>query len=327
MGITYRQAGVDIRKADDALERLKPLIRKTHGPEVLADRGQFAALYALSSLRMRDPVLVSSTDGVGTKPRLAETAADHEAIGVDAVGMNVNDVLVYGARPLFFLDYIAMGRLDRGVYAALLRGIAKGCAESGCALIGGETAEMPGVYQGSDYDVAGFCVAVVERSKILDGSAVRAGDALVGLASSGVHANGFSLVRKALGLAELKRYKRQLLVPTRLYVKPILSLLRRVPVSALAHVTGGGITRRAASLVARKPGLTARWSPGNWPVPQIFQRIQRAGGIADDDMYKTFNMGIGMIVACRPSSAATVIRSMARAGIRAWTIGGIERSR
>ena len=325
--LTYKQSGVDIERAGRLLARLTPLIRATHGPEVMPDRGQFAGLFRLPAGRFREPVLVSSTDGVGTKLTVARLANAHRAIGIDVVAMNTNDVLVYGARPLFFLDYIAMGRLSSSIYRQLLEGIAAGCTQSGCALVGGETAEMPGVYGAHEYDVAGFCVGAVERSRLIDGAQVRAGDALVWLASSGVHANGFSLMRKALGPAGLKRWKRQLLIPTRIYVKPILLALRRVQVSAIAHITGGGLARRIPSVVAKQPGLRAVWQPGRWPVPRLFRVIQEAGRISEEDMYATLNMGIGMVVACRPRDVARLRYIVERARIQTWVIGMVERTR
>ena len=325
VGRTYRRAGVDIRAADEALGRLSPLIRSTHGAGVLPDRGQFAGLFRIPP-RLRDPVLVSSTDGVGTKLAVARRFGGHRAIGIDAVAMNVNDVLVYGAAPLFFLDYIAMGRLNRGVFAQLVQGVVEGCKQSGCALLGGETAEMPGVYGKGEYDIAGFCVGVVERRRLIDGRRVSAGDVVVGLASSGVHANGFSLVRQALGEAGLRRLKDRLLVPTRIYVKPVLAALARLPIHAMAHVTGGGLARRLPSLVKARPGLRVEWAPGRWPVPKIFGEIQRAGGIRDDEMLRTFNMGIGMAIACRARDTLALIRLMATHHVQAWPIGKIARS-
>jgi phosphoribosylformylglycinamidine cyclo-ligase len=317
---------VDIEAADRWLSRLAPLIRSTHGPEVLPDRGQFAALFRFAARRHREPILVSSTDGVGTKLKLAQQFDAHEAIGVDLVAMNVNDVLAYGAQPLFFLDYIAMGKVRPAIFGALLRGIARGCRQSGCALVGGETAEMPGIYGTDAYDVAGFCVGVVERQRLIDGAAVRAGDVIVGLASSGVHANGFSLVRKALTSAQQRRWKRQLLVPTRIYVKPVLAAAQRGLVHAIAHITGGGLTRRLSGLVAKRPSLRATWRPGSWPVPAIFRTIQQAGRVDTEEMFATFNMGIGMALVCRRRQAAPLIRMMDRDGIRAWVIGTIEKA-
>ena len=304
---------------------MRPLIRTTRRPEVLTDRGQFAGLFRLASRRYRDPVLVASTDGVGTKLKVAQPMGRHECIGVDVVAMNTNDVLVYGAEPLFFLDYLAVGKVQRPLMSGLLRGIVQGCRESGCALLGGETAEMPGVYRDGDYDVAGFCVGVVERRRLIDGSRVRAGDRVVGLASSGVHANGFSLVRRVLTKAQLRRLKDELLAPTRIYVKPVLAALRSVPVHALAHITGGGLARRLPSLVAKRQGLRVHWWPESWPVPAIFRAIQRAGRISEADMLRTFNMGIGMALVVRESDVARLTGIMRRARIPAWPIGTIER--
>ncbi|OGX29172.1 MAG: phosphoribosylformylglycinamidine cyclo-ligase [Omnitrophica WOR_2 bacterium RIFCSPHIGHO2_02_FULL_67_20] len=326
MAITYRSSGVDIDAADGWLARMRPLIRSTRSPRVLADRGQFGGLFSLAGLGMREPVLVASTDGAGTKLKLAQLVNRHEGIGIDVVAMNTNDVLVYGATPLFFLDYLAVGKIRRSLMSALLRGIVRGCRESGCALLGGETAEMPGVYRSGEYDAAGFCVGVVERERLIDGSRVRAGDAVVGLASSGVHANGFSLVRKVFSAAELRRHARTLLAPTRIYVKPVLSALRTVSIGAIAHVTGGGLARRLPSLVAARPGLTVRVQPGSWSAPAIFRDIQHAGRISDEEMARTFNMGIGMALVCRPGDQARLIAIMRRAEVPAWPIGTIERN-
>jgi len=327
MAVTYRRAGVDIEGADAWLARMRGVVRSTWNGGVLPDRGQFAGLFRLKPLRLRDPVLVASTDGVGTKLKLAQLVKRHEAIGVDAVAMNTNDVLVYGARPLFFLDYLAVGRLQPRILSALLRGIADGCRQSGCVLLGGETAEMPGVYGPAEYDVAGFCVGAVERAKLIDGTQLRAGDAIVGLASSGVHANGFSLIRRVLTAAELRRLARQLLTPTRIYVKPVLEALAQVSIRAIAHITGGGLARRLPSLVARCHGLRARLAPGSWPLPPIFTTIQRAGDVETAEMMRTFNMGIGMALVCPARHVDTVMRIMRRHGIPAWSIGTIERSR
>ena len=323
VALTYRQSGVDVEGADRWLARMRPLIRTTRRPEVLTDRGQFAGLFRMAA-RYRDPVLVASTDGVGTKLKVAQLLDAHEPIGVDVVAMNTNDVLVYGAEPLFFLDYIAIGRLQPALMSRLLRGVVRGCRQSGCALLGGETAEMPGVYGPGEYDIAGFCVGVVERARLLDGSRVRAGDAIVGVGSSGVHANGFSLVRRVFTRRELGRYKRQLMAPTRIYVKPVLRALRMLPIHAIAHVTGGGLARWLPSLVARVPRLRAALHPGSWRVPEIFRAIQGAGRVSTTEMLGTFNMGIGMALVCRAEDAVRAIRMMQRAGISAWSIGTIE---
>ncbi len=347
MPVTYRTAGVNIKAADAWLDGMKPLIRSTSRAEVLADRGQFAGLFRLAKTRYRDPVLVSSTDGVGTKLKVAQLLAPmresdarrqervarsdrrmnaHVAIGIDCVAMNVNDVIAYGAEPLFFLDYLAVGRIQPALLSRLLRGVVNGCRQSGAALLGGETAEMPGVYADGEYDIAGFCVAVAERSALIDGAAARAGDRIIGLASSGVHSNGFSLVRKVFTEAELTRYGPQLMKPTRIYVKPVLAAVRRFPVRAITHVTGGGISRRIPSLVSNARGLAARLAPGSWTVPKIFRAIQAAGAVSDDEMARTFNMGIGMALVCRPQDAKPLIKLMQEAGVAARSIGSIERS-
>jgi len=324
--LTYRKSGVDVQRTDAWLRRMRPMIRSTWNGSVLPDLGQFAGLARLDTHRWRDPVLVASTDGVGTKLRLAQMAHAHEAIGVDVVAMNTNDVLVYGAQPLFFLDYLAVGRLQPALMSALLKGIVRGCRASGCALLGGETAEMPGVYRTGEYDIAGFCLGVAERRRLVDGTRVRRGDAIVGLASSGVHANGFSLVRRVFTAAELRRLSRQLLTPTRIYVKPVLNALRRIPVQAIAHVTGGGLARRIPSLVARTNALHARLAPGSWPIPRIFQAIQAAGSLSMREMMRTFNMGIGMAVVCRRGDARGLIQTVQQAGVPARIIGSIERN-
>jgi phosphoribosylformylglycinamidine cyclo-ligase len=293
-------------------------------PEVLRDRGQFAGLMRLPLAGLKEPVLVASTDGVGTKLKVAELCGAYEAIGVDAVAMNTNDVVVYGAQPLLFLDYLAVGSLQPALMSRLLKGIVRGCRESGCALLGGETAEMPGLYKRGEYDVAGFCVGIVDRARLIDGSGVRAGDAVIGLASSGVHANGFSLVRQALGPARLRAMAARLCAPTRIYVRPVLDMLKAAPVRAIAHITGGGLARRLPSLTKRRPRLAARWTPASWPVPAVFRQIQRAGGIAEQEMFRTFNMGIGMALACRARDAGRLLAVARRHRVPAWIIGSIE---
>ncbi len=328
MTVTYRSSGVDVAAAESWLAKNRSLIRSISRPEVLPDRGQFAGLFRLASLRLRDPVLVASTDGVGTKLKVAQAAGAHEAIGIDVVAMNVNDIVIYGAQPLFFLDYLAVGKIQPAIMTPLLRGIVEGCRQSGCALLGGETAEMPGVYRSGEYDVAGFCVGVVERSRIINGSRVRAGDRILGLASSGVHANGFSLVRRVFSKSQLVRLRRELLTPTRIYVTPLLEVLEHVDVHAIAHITGGGLARRLPSLIpTSRRQLQAHVTPGSWPVPPIFQAIQDAGGVTMDEMMGTFNMGIGMALACAPHDVARMTQIMRRAEIPTWVIGTIERVR
>lgn len=324
--LSYRKAGVDVEGADKWLSRMRPVVRSTWRGGILPNLGQFAGLFRLKALKMKDPVLVASTDGVGTKLKVAQLLNRHAAIGIDAVAMNTNDVLVYGAKPLFFLDYLAVGRLQPFLMSQLLKGVAEGCRQSGCALLGGETAEMPGVYADGEYDIAGFCVGAVERQAIIDGKKVRAGDAIIGLASSGVHANGFSLVRKVFSTAQLRQFRQALLSPTRIYVKPVLQLVRQVPVYAITHITGGGLARRIPSLVSRVYGLRTVVDNGSWVVPSIFERIRKAGGISNSEMARTFNMGIGMALVCRARDAARALRQLKQAGVAAWVIGNIERS-
>ncbi|MBI2093415.1 MAG: phosphoribosylformylglycinamidine cyclo-ligase, partial [Candidatus Omnitrophica bacterium] len=310
---------------DSWLARMRVLVQSTHGPGIMPDRGQFAGLFKMSAVGMRRPILVASTDGVGTKLKVAQLVGLHESIGIDAVAMNVNDILVYGAKPLFFLDYLAVGHLQPALMSQLLRGIVRGCRQSGCVLLGGETAEMPGVYSKGEYDIAGFCVGAVEQEKLLDGKKVRAGDVFIGLASNGVHANGFSLVRRALTRTQLKSYSRQLLAPTRIYVQPILKALRTIPIRAMAHITGGGLSRRLPSLVKATPGLAVRLLKESWRVPSIFQVIQAAGGISWEEMMATFNMGIGMALVCPPKESSRLVRAMGHDRIAAWPIATIER--
>ncbi len=322
----YRKAGVNIAAADSWLARVKPFIRSTRRPEVLPDRGAFAALFRFPARRFRDPVLVSSTDGVGTKLKVAQLLGDHSGIGIDAVAMNTNDILTCGAEPLFFLDYLAVGRIQPGVMTSLVKGIADGCRQSGCALIGGETAEMPGVYEDGEYDVAGFCVGVVEKSRLINGRGMRAGDVIVGLASTGFHSNGYSLVRKVFSEAELRKYKKEILRPTRIYVKPVLAALKKFPIVSITHVTGGGLSRRIPALTAGARGLRAELEPGSWTISPIFRRLQAAGALSDADMADTFNMGIGMAVVCRKESASGLSAHFKRQGVPAWQIGRIRKS-
>ncbi len=323
---TYQRAGVHVEGTDAWLRRMRPVVRSTWRGGILPDLGQFAGLFRLKNLKLKDPVLVSSTDGVGTKLKVAQLVNAHRGIGIDAVAMNTNDVLVYGAQPIFFLDYLAVGRLQPKLMSQLLSGVAEGCRQSGCALIGGETAEMPGVYEDGEYDIAGFCVGVVEHKRLIDGSQVKRADVIIGLGSSGVHANGFSLVRNVFSAAELRRWKSELLAPTRIYVKPVQEVLCAVPIHAIVHITGGGLSRRIPSLVARAHGLKAVIHKYSWTVPAIFQRIQNAGGISSQEMAKTFNMGVGMALVCRGKDAGRVVSIMKRWRVPSWIIGTIERS-
>ncbi|MFI4914174.1 MAG: phosphoribosylformylglycinamidine cyclo-ligase [Steroidobacterales bacterium] len=327
---TYRDAGVDIDAGDALVERIKPLVRRTHRPEVLAGIGGFGALVELPLERYRRPVLVSGTDGVGTKLRLAIDTGRHETIGIDLVAMCANDVIVQGAEPLFFLDYYATGHLQLAVATAVIAGIAEGCVQAGAALVGGETAEMPGMYHGEDYDLAGFCVGVVERDAIIDGSQVRAGDAVIGLASSGAHSNGYSLIRKLIGVAHAdarteidgRTLFERLLTPTRIYVRALLALLRALPVHALAHITGGGLVDNIPRVLP--PHLQVVLERRRWPRDPLFDWLARTGSIGDAEMYRTFNCGIGMIAIVAQSRAAAAVELLRAHGEDAILIGEVR---
>jgi phosphoribosylformylglycinamidine cyclo-ligase len=319
-GLSYRDAGVDIEAGDELVEAIKPFARRTLRPEVLAGIGGFGALCEIPK-KYREPVLVSSTDGVGTKLKLAFALDRHDTVGIDLVAMSVNDVLVQGAEPLFFLDYFACGKLDPQVGKKVIQGIAAGCEQAGCALIGGETAEMPGMYPEGEYDLAGFCVGVVEKSRIIDGRSIAPGDALLGLASSGPHSNGYSLIRKIL---ERGKPPFDPLEPTRIYVKPVLKLLQAVPVKGLAHITGGGLVGNVPrSLPA---GTRAVIRKSAWPRPELFRWLQQAGGVAEAEMWRVFNCGIGMVAVVARDRAAEARSVLEREGERVYEIGAIEKS-
>jgi phosphoribosylformylglycinamidine cyclo-ligase len=328
-GITYRDAGVDIDAGDELVERIKPLVRRAQRREVLAGIGGFGALIELPAGYKR-PVLVAGTDGVGTKLRLAIDTGRHDTIGIDLVAMCANDVVVQGAEPLFFLDYYATGKLQVAVAEAVVRGIVEGCVQAGCALVGGETAEMPGMYHGEDYDLAGFCVGVVEKDAIVDGSRVAAGDALIGLSSSGPHSNGYSLIRKLLEHAGAnagtivagRALFDRLLAPTRIYVKPLLALLRDMPVHGLAHITGGGLSDNIPRVLPA--GLEAVLERSRWSADPVFDWLQQAGRIEAAEMYRTFNCGIGMVVVVAAERAAAAVAYLAARGETAQVIGEVR---
>ena len=327
--ITYRDAGVDIDVGDELVERIKPLVRRAQRREVLAGIGGFGALIELPS-GYRCPVLVAGTDGVGTKLRLAIDTGRHDTIGIDLVAMCANDVVVQGAEPLFFLDYYATGKLQVAVAEAVVRGIVEGCVQAGAALVGGETAEMPGMYHDADYDLAGFCVGVVEKDAIIDGSAVAAGDAIIGLASSGPHSNGYSLIRKLIEVSGAtadtviagRKLFEQLLAPTRIYVKPLLALLRALPVHGLAHITGGGLTDNIPRVLPA--GLEAVLERRRWGSDAVFEWLQRTARIDAAEMYRTFNCGIGMALIVSPAHAAAAIELLAAHGESAQLIGEVR---
>jgi phosphoribosylformylglycinamidine cyclo-ligase len=319
--LSYRDAGVDMDAGDALVEAIKPFAKRTMRPEVLGGIGGFGALCRIPR-KYRKPVLVSGTDGVGTKLKLAFELDRHDTIGIDLVAMSVNDVLVQGAEPLFFLDYFACGKLDLETGQNVIKGIAAGCEQAGCALIGGETAEMPGMYPEGEYDLAGFCVGVVEKERILDGRRILPGDVLLGLASSGPHSNGFSLIRKIAEREKPASYD-PLMEPTRIYVKPVLKLLRRVPVKGLAHITGGGLVGNVPRILPNKTRAVLR--KASWPRPAIFQWLQRAGDVAEDEMHRVFNCGIGMVVVVAPGDAKRATQQLRASGETVYTIGSIEK--
>ncbi|HSY07472.1 MAG TPA: phosphoribosylformylglycinamidine cyclo-ligase [Steroidobacteraceae bacterium] len=328
-GLSYRDSGVDIDAGDALVERIKPLVKRTQRPEVLAGIGGFGALVEIPA-GYRRPVLVAGTDGVGTKLRLAIDTGRHDTIGIDLVAMCANDVVVQGAAPLFFLDYYATGKLQVDVAEAVIRGIVEGCVLAGAALVGGETAEMPGMYHGEDYDLAGFCVGVVEKEAIIDGSGIRAGDAVIGLASSGAHANGYSLIRKLIAhsqasartLLDGRSLFERLLTPTRIYVKPLLQLMRAQPVRGLAHITGGGLTDNVPRVLPA--GCEVRLERRRWPHDPLFDWLQRTGRIDRAEMYRTFNCGIGMVVILPAPSADAAIALLNAQGETAVLIGEVR---
>ncbi|MGH8040851.1 MAG: phosphoribosylformylglycinamidine cyclo-ligase [Rudaea sp.] len=326
--LTYRAAGVDIDAGEEVVARIKPLVARTFRKEVMAGLGGFGALFELAG-RYKNPVLVSGTDGVGTKLKLAQTLGCHDTIGIDLVGMCVNDVLVQGAEPLFFLDYFATGKLDVATTVSVIAGIAKGCELSGCALIGGETAEMPDMYPPGEYDLAGFCVGAVEKSALIDGAKIQAGDAIVGIASSGPHSNGYSLIRRILARANDPlnldlggvTLADALLAPTTLYVKPILQLLAQQSVHGMAHITGGGLQDNIIRVVPG--GLGIQLDSRAWKLPAVFDWLQREGNIAAAEMWRTFNCGIGYCVVTAHDAADSTIAALAQLGLRAWAIGEV----
>ena len=330
--LTYASAGVDIEAGNRAVDLMRESVKSTFRPGVMADIGGFGGLFALDTARYREPVLVSGTDGVGTKLRVAMIMDRHDSIGIDAVAMCVNDILVQGAEPLFFLDYLAVGRLVPERVAAIVAGVAEGCRRAGCALIGGETAEMPGFYGEDEYDIAGFAVGVVDRPKIIDGSAIRPGFTLLGIPSSGLHSNGFSLARKAFFEAagysadkyieELGRtVGEEMLEPTRIYVRQVLPLLGRFKIGGMAHITGGGLSENIPRILPK--GTAAAIDRRSWQVPPVFNLIQGIGGIEDGEMLKTFNMGVGLVLALPQEEADGLVREFRAGGERAFIMGEI----
>lgn len=328
--LRYKDAGVDINAGNELVERIKPHVKRTTRPEVIGGLGGFGALCAIPG-KYKEPILVSGTDGVGTKLRLAIDLKKHDTIGIDLVAMCVNDLVVQGAEPLFFLDYYATGKLEVDVASDVVKGIAEGCVQSGCALVGGETAEMPGMYHAGDYDLAGFCVGVVEKSKIIDGSKVQAGDALIALGSSGPHSNGYSLIRKVIDVAGVnpateqlvgKALGDQLLAPTRIYVKSVLELIEKVDVHAIAHLTGGGFWENIPRVLP--DNTKAVIDEKSWEWQPVFKWLQEKGNIDSYEMYRTFNCGVGMVIALPQADVEKALNVLRQAGENAWLIGQIE---
>ena len=328
--LSYKDAGVDINAGNALVERIKPEVKRTTRAEVIGGLGGFGALCAIPS-KYKEPILVSGTDGVGTKLRLAIDLKKHDTIGIDLVAMCVNDLVVQGAEPLFFLDYYATGKLDVDVAADVVKGIADGCVQSGCALVGGETAEMPGMYHAGDYDLAGFCVGVVEKSEIIDGSRVKNGDALIALGSSGPHSNGYSLVRKVIDISGVnpatelldnKPLSEHVLAPTKIYVKSVLALIKQADVHAIAHLTGGGFWENIPRVLPKN--TKAIIDEKSWKWPSVFNWLQEKGNIDTYEMYRTFNCGVGMVIALPPEQVETALAILKQAGENAWLIGHIE---
>jgi phosphoribosylformylglycinamidine cyclo-ligase len=327
--MSYRDAGVDIEAGDALVEQIKPFAKRTMRPEVLAGIGGFGSLFEMPK-KFKNPVLVSGTDGVGTKLKLAFELNIHDTVGIDLVAMSVNDILVQGAEPLFFLDYFACGKLEVGTATQVIKGIAAGCEQSGCALVGGETAEMPGMYPAGEYDLAGFVVGCVDKERIIDGKSIASGDVLLGLASSGAHSNGYSLIRKLIEKSGVdfesdfhgRKFKDVVMTPTRIYVKSLLALINTLPVKGMAHITGGGITENIPRVLPA--GLTAEIKAGSWAMPPLFDWLKARGNIADIEMYKTFNCGIGMVVIVAKEHAVAAQQLLKDAGETVFEIGVIR---
>lgn len=323
--ITYKSSGVDIQSMELFKSSIKSKVRKSFRPEVLKGLGGFGSLFRFNRGKYRDPVLVSSADGVGTKLKIATLLDKHDTVGIDSVAMNVNDILCTGAEPLFFLDYIAFSKVSPGVLSDIVKGVNAGCIEAGCSLIGGETAQMPGFYRDGEYDIAGFCVGVVEKNKIIDGSRIKAGDLVIGLESSGLHSNGFSLVRKVFSERELKDRGRELLKPTRIYVKPVLNLLQTsnsplpTQIHGIAHITGGAFYDKIARILPKDINVII--DKRSWLIPRIFSLIQDKGNISDKEIYHTLNMGIGMVLIASKTAATLIVNRLRKYKIKSWVIG------
>jgi len=323
--ITYKKAGVDINGANLFKAKLQGLVKRSQGPQVLKGIGGFGSFFSLAREKFRDPVLVASSDGVGTKLKIAALVNKHDTVGIDAVAMNVNDILCAGARTLFFLDYIAYSKLSESILLDIVKGLNHGCLQAGCALIGGETAQMPDMYKPGEYDLAGFCVGIVEKSKILDGSKTAAGNLIIGIESNGIHSNGYSLVRKVFSESEQKRMSEELLRPTRIYVKPVMALLdkfnkgQRMAIRGISHITGGAFYDKIARILPRN--VDVKINKSSWPIPPIFKLIQTKGNIPEKEMFHTLNMGIGMVLIVEANAAAEIQKELASLKLKSWTIG------
>ena len=320
--LTYQDAGVDINKGNDLIEQIKPIAKSTTREGVLAGLGGFGAMFELPTNKYKNPVLISGTDGVGTKLKVAEMLNKHDTIGIDLVAMCVNDLIVQGAEPLFFLDYYATGKLNTDIAVSVISGIGEGCKQSGCALIGGETAEMPGMYSGEDYDLAGFCVGIAEKADVIDGTKVKNGDRIIALGSSGPHSNGYSLIRKVLERTEPTDHQlQQLIEPTKIYVKSVLSLLKKHSVHAISHITGGGLLENIPRVLP--DNLAAKLDNSSWQMPEIFQFLQDNGNIELTEMYRVFNCGVGMVLVVSNDESTDVIKHLETQGEKSWLIGKI----
>ncbi|SSC08348.1 phosphoribosylformylglycinamidine cyclo-ligase [bacterium endosymbiont of Bathymodiolus sp. 5 South] len=323
--LTYQDAGVDINKGNDLIEQIKPIAKSTTREGVLAGLGGFGAMFELPTNQYKNPVLISGTDGVGTKLKVAEMLNKHDTIGIDLVAMCVNDLIVQGAEPLFFLDYYATGKLNTEIAVSVISGIGEGCKQSGCALIGGETAEMPGMYSGEDYDLAGFCVGIAEKEDVIDGTKVTNGDHIIALGSSGPHSNGYSLIRKVLECTEPTEHQlQQLIEPTKIYVKSVLSLLKKYSVHAISHITGGGLLENIPRVLPEN--LAAKLDKNSWQMPEIFQFLQANGNIKLTEMYRVFNCGVGMVLVVSSDESIDVIKHLEAQGEKAWLIGEIVKN-
>jgi len=318
-GLTYKDSGVDIDQANRFVDGIGALVRSTMVKGALMRKGSFGGLFELG--KYKNPVLVSSTDGVGTKLLLAMGADKHDTVGIDLVAMNVNDVLCVGAKPLFFLDYIACGKVKPDVLHEVIKGVTEGCRQSGCTLIGGETAEMPGLYGPDEYDLAGFTVGVVEKKDMIDGSKIKNGDLMIGLASSGIHANGYSLARKVFTAAEQKANMKELLTPTRIYVKPVLAVIKKFKIRGIAHITGGAFYEKLTKVLPNGKGFVVFRE--SWPIPAIFQKIQQAGKVSEAEMFRTFNMGIGMVLVVKAKDVVGVRALLKKQGVENFVIGKV----